>query len=126
MNRKQKRSLIEIIVTAGLLILCIVLEKLVLKTTDGFSWQALCLFLVPYFICPDSDFARFHCNQGLLMMLFSIVTNACSALPALGWLISAVGWVMTMVMFVSGMYNVSKGRMKEMPIIGRIRLIWKG
>ena len=33
MNRKQKRSLIEIIVTAGLLILCIVLEKLVLKPT---------------------------------------------------------------------------------------------
>lgn len=27
MNRKQKRSLIEIIVTAGLLILCIVLES---------------------------------------------------------------------------------------------------
>ena len=50
MNRKQKRSLIEIIVTAGLLILCIVLEKLVLKPTDGFSWQALCLFLVPYFL----------------------------------------------------------------------------
>ena len=42
MNRKQKRSLIEIIVTAGLLILCIVLEKLVLKPTDGFSWQPLC------------------------------------------------------------------------------------
>ena len=50
MNRKQKRSLIEIIVTAGLLILCIVLEKLVLKPTDGFSWQVLCLFLVPYFL----------------------------------------------------------------------------
>ena len=50
MNRKQKRSLIEIIVTAGLLILCIVLKKLVLKPTDGFSWQALCLFLVPYFL----------------------------------------------------------------------------
>ena len=50
MNRKQKRSLIEIIVTAGLLILCIVLEKLVLKPTDGFSWQVLSLFLVPYFL----------------------------------------------------------------------------
>lgn len=50
MKRKQKRSLIEIIVTAGLLILCIVLEKLVLKPTGGFSWQALCLFLVPYFL----------------------------------------------------------------------------
>ena len=50
MNRKQKRSLIEIIVTAGLLILCIVLEKLVLKPADGFSWQVLCLFLVPYFL----------------------------------------------------------------------------
>ena len=50
MNRKQKRSLIEIIETAGLLVLCIVLEKLVLKPADGFSWQVLCLFLVPYFL----------------------------------------------------------------------------
>ena len=25
-------------------------EKLVLKPADGFSWQVLCLFLVPYFL----------------------------------------------------------------------------
>ncbi len=50
MKRKQKRSLIEIVVTAGVLILCVILEKLVLKPGDGFSWQTLCLFLVPYFL----------------------------------------------------------------------------
>ena len=81
------------------------------------------LFLVPYFLCPDSEFARFHCNQGMLIMLFSIVTHAISVLPVLGWLVGAVGWVMTVVMFVNGLSNVGKGRMKELPIIGKIRLI---
>lgn len=50
MKRKQKRSLVEIITTAVLLIVCIVLKRWVLKLEDGFSWQGLCLFLVPYFL----------------------------------------------------------------------------
>ena len=49
MKRKQKRSLIEISVSAVLLILCVILKKWVLGLPDGFSWEGLCLFLIPYF-----------------------------------------------------------------------------
>lgn len=50
MKRKQKRSLVEILVAAGLLILCVVLGHFVLHLSEGFSWQRLCLFLVPYLV----------------------------------------------------------------------------
>lgn len=50
MKRKQKRSLTEILTAAGLLILCVVLKHFVLHLPEGFSWQGLCLFLVPYLV----------------------------------------------------------------------------
>lgn len=50
MKKKQKRSLIEILATAGLLILCVVLEHFVLHLPEGFSLRGLCLFLVPYLV----------------------------------------------------------------------------
>lgn len=40
--------MIEIVAAAILLVLCVVLEHTVLKRGEGFSWQGLCLFLVPY------------------------------------------------------------------------------
>ena len=81
------------------------------------------LFVIPYFFCRDSEFVRFHSNQGLLMTLFAIATKVLSVFPVLGWLIGAVGTVATIVMFIKGISNVSHGRMKELPIIGKIRLI---
>ena len=49
MKKKQKRSLIEISVSTVLLILCVILKKWVFGLSDGFSWEGLCLSLIPYF-----------------------------------------------------------------------------
>lgn len=81
------------------------------------------LFLVPYFLRNDNDFVRFHANQGLLLFLFAGVCGVLGNLPVFGWLLEAVGWLITVVFFFMGIGNVLGRRYRELPIIGRIRLI---
>lgn len=82
------------------------------------------LFLIPYLTRGDSDFARFHSNQGLLLLLANIAVNACAAaVPILGWLIGAIGSIFVLCGFVSGLVNVSKGLKKPLPVIGEINIL---
>ena len=82
------------------------------------------LFLIPYFMRNDSEFARFHSNQGLLLLLANVVVNACAeAVPILGWLIRIIGSVFVLCGFVSGLVNVSRGLKKPLPIIGEITIL---
>lgn len=81
------------------------------------------LFLIPYFMRGDSPFARYHSNQGLLLLLASIAVNVCSAVPIIGWLISFIGSIFVLCGFVSGLINVSKGLKKPLPVIGEINIL---
>lgn len=81
------------------------------------------LFLIPYFARNDSEFARFHSNQGLLLLLANIAVNACSALPIIGWMISIIGSVFVLCGFINGLINVSRGLKKQLPVIGGITIL---
>lgn len=81
------------------------------------------LFLIPYFVRNDCEFARFHANQGLVLLLCNAVLNIAGSIPIFGWMITAAGWVFTVVCFFMGISNVLHKRFKELPIIGKIRLL---
>ena len=73
------------------------------------------LFLIPYLTRPNSDFVKFHSNQGLLLMLL----NAVCDLIGLGF----VSAVFTIVCLVMGLSAVSRGEKRKLPLIGGIRLL---
>lgn len=82
------------------------------------------LFLIPYLARRDSEFARFHSNQGLLLLLANIAVNACSAaVPILGRLIGVIGSIFVVCGFISGIVNVSRGLKKPLPVIGEINIL---
>ncbi len=82
------------------------------------------LFLIPYLMRRDSEFARFHSNQGLLLLLANIASNVCAAaIPIIGWLIGIIGSVYVLCGFISGLMSVSRGIKKPLPIIGEINLL---
>ncbi|MCM1149721.1 MAG: hypothetical protein NC319_06515 [Butyricicoccus sp.] len=81
------------------------------------------LFLIPYFSRNNSEFARFHSNQGLLLLLANIAVNACSALPIIGWMISIIGSIFVLCGFINGLINVSRGEKKPLPVIGGITIL---
>lgn len=81
------------------------------------------LFLIPYFARNDSEFARFHSNQGLLLLLANIAVNACSELSIIGWMIRLIGSIFVFCGFINGLINVSKGLKKPLPVIGGITIL---
>lgn len=89
------------------------------------------LFLVPLLACPNSKFARYHTNQGLVLFLLEfalgVVTGILGIIPIagliIGGLLSAVGGIFTLVLMIMGIINTAQGQAKELPLIGKITLL---
>ena len=91
------------------------------------------LFFVPILIKPKSAFARYHANQGLVLLLTALVSYF--VIFVVGLLLNMVGlWVFTIALFtvcncffvlciIVGAYNAMSGYAKEIPLVGRIRII---
>lgn len=89
----------------------------------GFLCYLGILFLIPYFTRPDSQFLRYHCNQGLVLLLFCILASVCTSLPILGWIGGTAGYFFAFYCLIKGLVNVSKGKRSPLPIIGQITII---
>ena len=90
------------------------------------SW----LVLIPLIAAPKSPFARFHANQGLILAIieiaFSIVLGALSLIPGVGIVFNIILSLLGLVFLlfsILGIVNAANGKAKELPVIGKIRLI---
>lgn len=89
------------------------------------------LFLVPLLACPNSRFARYHTNQGLVLFLLEFALGVVTSIftfipvigPIIGGLLSAVGGIFTLVLMILGIINAAQGQAKELPLIGKITLL---
>ncbi len=111
------------------------------KIMSLFSYIGI-LFLVPLLACPNSKYARFHTNQGIILCIASvaisivvgILTGIATVLGMvvaplgviLGLLFGLVGFAGSVVVFVLmiiGIINAVQGKAKELPVIGKIRIL---
>ena len=89
------------------------------------------LFLVPLLAAPQSPYARFHTNQGLVLFIveaiLGTVASICLLIPFLGGIVggivSAVASLLSFIFMILGIVNAATGKVKELPIIGKIRII---
>ena len=89
------------------------------------------LFLIPLLARPDSKFARFHANQGIVLFVISVVVAVLSWLlpliPLVGailaWIVGTLGGLATLALMVLGIINAAAGRVKELPLVGNIRIL---
>lgn len=92
------------------------------------------LVLIPILAAKNSPFARYHSNQGLLLCIASIIYGiAYSILTGIiltiSWrlyfvvsIIGLLGFVFA-ILAVIGIINAVNGRAKELPLIGKYRLL---
>ena len=90
------------------------------------SW----LVLVPIIAAKNSPFARFHANQGLVLAISEFVAlfviGIFKKLPVIGWIFSLAGSLVSLACFVLmilGIINAANGRAKELPIVGKFRVL---
>ena len=93
------------------------------------------LCLIPLLAAKDSPYARFHANQGLVLFLSEIVVAIAlsilsSIFTVILWPIAIIISILTifisigfLVLMIIGIVNAVQGQEKELPIIGKIRLV---
>lgn len=81
------------------------------------------LFLVPLLAAPNSRFARFHANQGLVLFLAEIALGIITVIPFVGWIIGSLGELAALVFAIIGIVHAANGEVKELPLIGKIQII---
>lgn len=107
------------------------------KPEDVFKMKLVCslayifgiLFFLPLIMYPDDDFARFHANQSLAILLVvivgEIIFGVLSVIPAVGVVFKALCGVFGLIMLVFcifGIVGVVKEEKNELPFIGKIKL----
>ncbi len=99
------------------------------------------LVLIPIFAAKESKFARFHANQGLVLwiaalilgVVVGVINGILTAVLVLVGLLeiaslisslisSAVG-IVSLVFAIIGIVNSVTGKAKELPVIGKIKLL---
>jgi Predicted membrane protein len=84
---------------------------------------AYIIFLIPLLAAKESPFARFHTNQGFLVFLLYLASSVIMIIPILGWIVGLVGYLFAFVCMIMGIINAIGGKMKNLPIIGKYRII---
>lgn len=98
------------------------------------------LVLIPLFAAKNSKYARFHTNQGLIVFLAEVCIGIVSwIIPNifLGlWYVSGIYYLVKVLnaifklldlgclaLSIFGIVNAAQGKKKELPVIGKFRLI---
>ena len=92
------------------------------------------LCFIPMFAAKESKFARFHTNQGLILLISCVAWSIVYSI--LNWIILAISWRLYFISSIIGLFslaflalcvlgivNVANGRAKELPIIGKFKIL---
>ncbi|MGN1111095.1 MAG: hypothetical protein ACI4QY_05530 [Oscillospiraceae bacterium] len=84
--------------------------------TTGIVAYLTWIGLLIAFLAGDKEGAKFHLNQGLVLVIASIV---CGIIPFLGW----AAEIFVFVCWIIGFVGAIQGEEKEMPLLGKIKII---
>lgn len=77
------------------------------------------LVLIPLLAKKDSKFAQFHAKQGLVNFAALIICSIVFAIPFLGWIVGALGYILFIVIGIMGIIAALQGQYKALPILSK-------
>jgi uncharacterized membrane protein len=92
------------------------------------------LVFIPIFAAPKSKFARYHSNQGLVLLISEILYGfvyrvLCNIIFAISWrlgfmvsFVNLIG-IVFFILAIIGIINAANGKAKELPVIGKIKIL---
>lgn len=94
------------------------------EKNKGIAALAYLIFFLPILVCKDDEFAMFHANQGLLLLIFGIgISIVLGFIPILGWILLLFYPLVTFAFFIIGVMNALKSEKKQLPLIGGITIL---
>ncbi|RPF51064.1 DUF4870 domain-containing protein [Aquisalibacillus elongatus] len=95
------------------------------EENKGMGVVAYIIFFIPLLAAKESEFAMYHANQGLLLLLTAIIINTVGTIiPIIGWLlILPLGNLFVFILWILGIINSARGQMKPLPLIGKFEIL---
>jgi uncharacterized membrane protein len=83
------------------------------------------LFFLPAVMedLKNNQFAKFHANQQLALLIYWAIVWAIGLIPILGWIIAFFASLLGVAIVLIGIINVSNGYKKKLPLIGGMSLL---
>ena len=93
------------------------------------------LVLVPIFAAKDSQFARYHANQGLVLAIaevaYGIIISILNAiLFVISWRLATIiatilgiAWLGFLALAIIGIINAANGKTQSLPLIGGVTIL---
>lgn len=92
------------------------------------------LVLIPIFVAPNSKYARFHANQGLVLFILEVALGLVKAIlsAVLGIISLQLSLIVNVldivniafvVLAILGIVNAATGKAKELPFIGKFKIL---
>lgn len=93
------------------------------------------LVLIPILAAKESKFARFHANQGLILLItgvaysifvqvvIKIVSFISYMLAGIVGIALGLAWLLLLVLAIIGIINAVKGEFKQLPLIGQFQIL---
>lgn len=100
-------------------------EQSTQETNKWVGVLAYIIFFIPLVVNGEDEAYKFHANQGLNLLLLGIAVAVLGTIiPILGWfIILPLGEIMVIVFAIIGIINAINEKQKELPLIGKVRLI---
>ena len=74
------------------------------------------LCILPYIFAPNSQYAKFHANQGIKLFVFGILSNIITGIIPIGALLT----LFRFYLIYKGMSAALNNRMEALPVIGNL------
>ena len=85
------------------------------------------LWLIGLLVAPNDQDVKFHVNQGIILTIAWVAAGILSFIlafiPILGWILAFAIYVFIGVLAIMGIINASNGVQKELPLIGKIKIL---
>ena len=89
------------------------------------------VFFLPLIRCGDSKLGRYCANQGLILLVLTVLVNLLcsifSVIPAIGWIFTLIGGLIGFALLCVGVLCfaqlMTNGRVIELPYVGGFRLL---
>ena len=95
-----------------------------IELNRGWGIGAYFLFFLPLIAAKDSQFARFHANQSLLIDIVALACSLCALIPTFGFILTIVGYIALVIPnWFSCLFAAINGGVKRCHTFGQFNII---
>ena len=90
------------------------------KTIAIIAYLTIIGLVIAFLLNNDKkhEFSSYHIRQSLGLVLCSVVLFVIGMLPVLGWIVSFLGSIFLLILWVLGLINAINNEIKPFPVLG--------